>query len=111
MSVAQQQSSFSPGQSNDYYRVPATDKQISFAKQISERVGVTLPQEAQQDRYVLSRWIDANKTAKPAGQFSNYPSSKQVGFAERIARMKRRDIPQECFRDRMMMSKWIDANG
>lgn len=110
MSAAQQQNSISPGQSNDYYRIPATDKQISFAKQISERVGVTLPQEAQQDRYALSRWIDANKIAKPVGQFSNYPSSKQVGFAERIARMKRRDIPQECFRDRTMMSKWIDAN-
>ncbi len=110
MSAAQQQSSFSPSQSNDYYRVPATDKQISFARQISQRTGVALPKETQQDRYALSRWIDAHKVAKPAEQFSNYPSSRQVGFAERIARMKRRDIPQECFRDRTMMSKWIDAN-
>ena len=99
-----------PNQSNDYHRVPATEKQITFAKQISQRIGVELPREAQQDRYALSRWIDAHKIAKPSGQFSNYPSSKQVGFAEWIARMKRRDIPHECFRDRTMMSKWIDAN-
>ncbi|MFD1158825.1 hypothetical protein [Roseovarius aestuarii] len=110
MPAAQQQMSLSPSYSNDYHQIPATEKQITFAKQISQRIGVTLPQEAQRDRYALSRWIDANKIAKPVGQFSNYPSSKQVGFAERIARMKRRDIPQECFRDRTMMSKWIDAN-
>ncbi|MEO3416053.1 hypothetical protein AAFO92_15455 [Roseovarius sp. CAU 1744] len=99
-----------PSQTNDYYRVPATDKQITFAKQISRRIGVALPRDAQQDRYALSRWIGAHKITKPAGQFSNHPSSKQVGFAERIARMKRRDIPQECFRDCTVMSKWIDAN-
>ena len=110
MSAAQQQTSLSASQSNDYYRVPATDKQINFAKQISQRTGIALPKETQQDRYALSHWIDAHKVAKPAGQFPNYPSSKQVGFAERIARMKRRDIPHECFRDRTMMSKWIDAN-
>ncbi|MDO7655760.1 MAG: hypothetical protein MUQ64_08465 [Paracoccaceae bacterium] len=110
MSAAQQQMSLSPNHSNDYHHVPATEKQIAFARQISQRIGVALPREVQQDRYALSRWIDTHKIAKPAGQFSNYPSSKQVGFAERIARMKRRDVPQECFRDRTMMSKWIDAN-
>lgn len=110
MSAAQQQTSLSPSHSNDYHRIPATEKQITFAKQISRRIGVTLPWEAQQDRYALSRWIDTHKVAKPTGQFSNYPSSKQVGFAERIARMKRREVPHECFRDRTMMSKWIDAN-
>lgn len=110
MSAAQSQTSLSPNLSNDYHQVPATEKQLTFAKQIAQRLGAVLPWEAQQDRYALSRWIDKNKTAKPMGQFANYPSSKQVGFAERIARMKRTEVPQECFRDRGLMSKWIDAN-
>ena len=110
MAAAQQQNSLSPNRSNDYHQIPATEKQINYARQISQRVGIVLPREAQQDRYALSRWIDAHKTAAPTSQFSNYPSSKQVAFAERIARMKRREVPHECFRDRQLMSKWIDAN-
>lgn len=110
MSAAQPQTSLSPNHSNDYHQVPATEKQITFAKQISQSTGVVLPWEAQQDRYALSRWIDAHKVAKPTGKFSNYPSAKQVGFAEWIVRMKRSEVPQECFRDRTLMAKWIDAN-
>jgi len=105
-----QQAAVAPSPSNDYHQVPITEKQLTFARQISVRSGVVLPWEVQQNRYALSRWIDANKVAKPTGQFSNYPSSKQVGFAERIARIKRCEVPHECFRDRTMMSKWIDAN-
>jgi len=105
-----QQTTVGSSPTNDYHQVPVTEKQLTFARQISARSGVVLPWEVQQNRYALSRWIDANKVAKPIGQFSNYPSSKQVGFAERIARVKRREVPQECFRDRAMMSKWIDAN-
>jgi hypothetical protein len=107
---AAQETAFASSPSNDYHQVPVTEKQLRYARQISERSGVVLPWAVQQNRYSLSRWIDANKVVKPTGQFSNYPSSKQVGFAERIARIKRREVPQECFRDRMMMSKWIDAN-
>ena len=109
MSTAQETVSVS-SPSNDYHQVPVTEKQLTYARQISTRSGVVLPREVQQNRYALSRWIDTHKIAKPTGPFSNYPSSKQVGFAERIARMKRREVPQECFRDRTMMSKWIDAN-
>ncbi|WP_187431429.1 hypothetical protein ROLI_047920 (plasmid) [Roseobacter fucihabitans] len=100
----------SAGGSNDYHQIPVTEKQLNFARQISQRAGVVLPLEVQQSRLELSRWIDANKTAKPTSPFANYPSSKQVGFAEQIARRKRTEVPHECFRDRGMMSKWIDAN-
>ncbi len=107
---AVQQATPQPNTSNDYHKVPASEKQLAFARQISQRSGIVLPWETQQNRYALSRWIDANKIAKPSGRFSNYASSKQVGLAERIARKKCRDVPAECFRDRGMMSKWIDAN-
>ncbi|TDT72736.1 hypothetical protein BDE40_3589 [Litoreibacter halocynthiae] len=96
--------------SNDYHRLPVTEKQLNFARQISFRTGQVLPWETQQDRQALSRWIDENREAPSSNKFANYPSSKQVAFAERIARYKRSDVPPECFRDRGLMSLWIDSN-
>ncbi len=97
-------------QSNDYHRIPVTEKQLRFARQICLRTGQVLPWETQQDRQALSRWIDDNRDTQSENKFANYPSSKQVAFAERIARYKRREVPQECFRDRSLMSSWIDSN-
>lgn len=97
--------------SNDYHRLPVTDRQLAYARQIAARAELDIPEDAQSDRRTLSAWIDAHRPQKRlAGEFSNYPSSKQVAFAERIARIKRRHVPQECFRDRLMMSRWIDCN-
>lgn len=95
---------------NDYYRLPASEKQITYARSLSGRSGIALPKGVERDRRALSDWIDKAKSAPPKNKFSNYPSSKQVAFAERIARMKRRTVPQECFKDRTMMSHWIDSN-
>lgn len=97
-------------QTNDYHRLPVTEKQLKFARALAQKTGVTLPWEVQQDRQALSSWISENQGASRGGQFSNYPSSKQVAFAERIARLKRRNVPDECFRNRSLMSKWIDHN-
>ena len=98
-------------QSNDYHLLPATEKQLNYARSIAQRSGQVLPWEVQQDRQRLSRWIDQQKSAPmPGGPFSNYPSSRQVQFAERIARYKRSQVPDECFRDKGLMSKWIDCN-
>lgn len=88
--------------------VPATQKQIDYAKSLAEKTKSELPAEFAQDRARLSKWIDAHKPAPSA--FNEYPSSKQVGFAERIARIKRTQVPPECFRDRTLMSRWIDSN-
>ena len=96
--------------SNDYHVVPATEKQIRFARNIAQRAKVELPTELTSDRHRLSRWIDANHRTSDPSAFSNYPSSKQVAFAERIARAKRRDVPRECFEDKTLMSRWIDGN-
>lgn len=97
-------------QSNDYHRLPVTEKQLHFARNIAQRTKVSLPLKVQGDREALSLWISTHKNGPTAGPFSNYPSSKQVAFAERIARIKRRNVPDECFRDRGLMSKWIDHN-
>jgi hypothetical protein len=88
--------------------LPATPKQIAYARRIAEQRNITLPWEIQQDRKLISAWIDA-QLAAPRLHYTR-PSSKQVAFAERIARIKRRDVPDECFRDRTMMTRWIDSN-
>ena len=96
--------------SNDYHKLPATEKQLQFARKIAQETGVSLPWDVQQDRRTLSSWIDEHRGKLSVGITSSEPSSKQVAFAERIARMKRRAVPQECFRDRSMMSRWLDSN-
>lgn len=107
VSIDPSASSFS---SNDYHIVPATEKQIRFARHIAVRTKVELPSELTSDRRRLSRWIDAHSRKSDPSPFADYPSSKQVAFAERIARVKRRDVPRECFRDKTLMSRWIDSN-
>jgi len=98
--------------SNDYHRLPVSDKQLRFARQIAARAALDLPADVQQDRRAMSAWIDAqlSKTAAAQSRWSALPSSKQVAFAERIARIKRRQVPPVCFRDRLSMSRWIDSN-
>ncbi len=88
--------------------VPATQKQIDYAKSLAEKAKSKLPVGITQDRARLLRWIDAHKPAP--SKFNDYPSSKQVGFAERIAKLKRTQVPPECFKDRALMSRWIDGN-
>ncbi|WP_170565993.1 hypothetical protein [Ruegeria atlantica] len=88
--------------------LPATQKQLAYARKIAERQNVALPWEALQDRRQLSQWIDTQLATPRA--CDTRPSSKQVAFAERIARIKRSAVPDECFRDRTLMSRWIDSN-
>lgn len=90
--------------------VPATSKQIAFAKSLAQKSKLEVPTSLFSTRHGLSQWIDKHKPKPMTGQFANYPSSKQVVFAERIARLKRREVPQECFHDKALMSRWIDGN-
>jgi len=90
--------------------LPATPRQIAYARSLALRNQTLLPWEIQQDRRSLSAWIDAQAQMKPLSELDSLPSSKQVAFAERLARIKRRAVPDECFRDKGLMSKWIDGN-
>lgn len=92
------------------FALPATPKQIAYARSLALKNQTLLPWEVQQDRRSLSAWIDAQARMKPLSELDRLPSSKQVAFAERLARIKRRAVPQECFRDKGLMSKWIDGN-
>ena len=92
------------------FALPATPRQIAYARSLALRNQTLLPWETQQDRRSLSAWIDAQAQMKPLSALDSLPSSKQVAFAERLARIKRRAVPDECFRDKGLMSKWIDGN-
>ena len=92
------------------FALPATPRQIAYARSLALRNQTLLPWEIQQDRRSLSAWIDAQAQMKPLSALDGLPSSKQVAFAERLARIKRRAVPDECFRDKGLMSKWIDGN-
>jgi hypothetical protein len=90
--------------------LPATPRQIAYARSLALRNQTLLPGDVQHDRRALSAWIEAQAKLKPLSQIDQLPSSRQVAFAERLARIKRRAVPDECFRDRGLMSKWIDGN-
>jgi hypothetical protein len=92
------------------FALPATERQIAYARSLALRNQSLLPWEVQQDRRSLSAWIEAQAKLKLAAAHDSLPSSKQVAFAERLARIKRRAVPSECFRDRGLMSKWIGGN-
>lgn len=65
---------------NTTHALPATPRQIAYARSLALRNQTLLPSEVQQDRRFLS------------------------------ARIKRRAVPDECFHDKGLMSKWIDGN-
>jgi len=92
------------------YALPATAKQIAYARSLALRNQTLLPWEVQQDRRSLSCWIEAQARLKPVSDMDQLPTSKQVAFAEKLARIKRRAVPDECFRDKVLMTKWIDGN-
>ena len=92
------------------FALPATPRQIAYARALALRNQTLLPWNVQQDRRTLSAWIDAQAKLAPASATDQRPSSKQVAFAERLARIKRRAVPDECFQDRGLMSEWIDGN-
>ena len=92
------------------FALPATQKQIAYARSLALRNQTLLPWEVQQDRRSMSAWIEAQAQLKPVSEKDRLTTSKQVAFAEKLARIKRRAVPEECFRDKGLMSKWIDGN-
>lgn len=95
---------------NATFNLPATPKQVAFARTLATRNQTLLPWDVLQNRISLSVWIDAQSKLKSSATSDNRPTSRQVAFAERLARIKRRSVPEECFRDKGLMAKWIDGN-
>lgn len=92
------------------YALPATPRQIAYARKLALRNKTFLPDQIQQDRHALSVWIDRQARLVPADMLDPRPTGRQIAFAEKLARLKRRTVPVECFRDRGLMARWIDGN-
>lgn len=90
----------------DEQTLPATQKQLAFARTLALRNQVILPADLKSDRRKLSAWIDKQKILKPIRNTG--PSAKQIALAQKLSRIKKRAIPEECFQDRALMSRWID---
>jgi hypothetical protein len=82
------------------FALPATRKQIAYARSLALKNQAHLSWEVQQDRHSLSACIEAQARIKQLAELDRLPSSKQVAFGKRLARIKRRTVPEECFRDR-----------
>ncbi len=78
---------------------PST-KQLEFAKELSRKLRLKIPDEALLDRRKLSRWIDKHKP----------PTQKQVEFAKHIAQSIGKEIPEDVLNNQKKLSKWLDNN-
>ena len=58
------------------YALPATPKQIAYARALALRNQTLLPWEVQQDLRALSAWIDAQAKLKPGTQEAARPQSR-----------------------------------
>ncbi len=95
---------------NDYHQIPATSRQLEFANALARKSGQDLPDAVQQDRRMLSVWIEEQLEIIAQSRTLSLPSAKQITFAERISRSRNRPIPYECFQNGRLLSRWIDSN-
>ena len=63
------------------HALPATPKQIAYARSLALRNQTLLPWEVQQDRRSLSAWIDAQAQREPVSDMDRLPTSKVVSPA------------------------------
>ena len=83
---------------------PPTERQLSFAEGIAEKIGMSLPDDVKTDRRLLSKWIDWNKGIMP-------PSEAQVSAAKKMAERhfgNESSIPEETMESASMLSEWMD---
>ena len=92
----------------DTKALPATPRQIQFARSLAMKNGTILPWDVLQSRRDLSAWIDQQVKLTPMDD--QRPTSKQVAFAERIAKIRRIHVPDECYRDTYLLSRWINSH-
>lgn len=85
-------------------RTPS-EKQIAFAKRLSEHSNRAIPEDALADARALSQWIDdAKKDAPPRA-----PSEKQLAFATQLAEESGEDLPEDALTDAAACSRFIDG--
>ena len=56
--------------------LPATERQVAYARSLALRNHVPLPWEVQQDRHSLSAWIDVQAKLSPGGLIICHPRNR-----------------------------------
>lgn len=59
------------------HALPATPKQIAYARSLAQRNRTLLPWKVQQDRRSLSAWIEAQARLKPVSDMDRLPTSSR----------------------------------
>ena len=67
------------------YALPATPKQIAYARALALRNQTLLPWEVQQDRRSLSAWIDAQAKLNPGARGARHQSKSPLPSASRAS--------------------------
>ncbi len=81
-----------------------TDRQINYAKSLSEKTGIELSEETLASSKELSKWInELKKTHKFA------PSEKQIAFAKKLSEENNIELNEETLSDATLISKWINS--
>lgn len=83
-----------------------SEKQITFAEQVSERAGVPIPDAVRGSARDLSAWIDRTLEKAPPRP----PSEKQLSFAEKLAKEAGVDLPAAVRSDATACSAFIDKS-
>jgi DNA topoisomerase-1 len=81
-----------------------TDRQINYAKSLSQKTGIELSQETLESSKELSKWI---KELKKTHKFA--PSEKQIAFAKQLSEEHNISLDEETLSDATLISKWINS--
>ncbi|MEW5423949.1 DNA topoisomerase [Amorphus sp. 3PC139-8] len=89
-----------------------SEKQLNFAKMLSERYGIELPAAARRNAAVLNDWI--TKHAPAADADGNRPplppSQKLSAYAEQLSAALNMPIPEDARTDSKKLSSWIEQH-
>ena len=72
--------------------LPATDKQIKFAKEIAEKLGIDYPKDLEKSKSAMSKWIRVNSK-----KMTYKLSEKQVNFIKKYCDPNKSKMAKEVF--------------
>ena len=82
---------------------PPSPKQLEFAKQLAQKIGLELPSNIEEDYKICNEFIEKAKAQVP-------PSPKQIELAKKLANDKKVDLPKNFEKSLEICSKFIDKH-
>lgn len=96
-----------PGESLQSGR-PPSPRQLTYAHELAQEVGETVPPEAEEDMAVCSALIEKLKPMADAQRGKRPPSDQQVQLAQQLAANKDIDVPENALRESQACSQFIE---